>query len=304
MQVDILDYKSQKKLCTLENLKPVSTINDVKKEYNKKFPRIYVERQSFRLEPNGRAVKEEDTLEGLNVKDGSKLYYKDLGPQIGWKTVYIIEYTCPLLCYIVTYLRPPFLYGAGASSQPYADVVNIAAACFAGHFIKRILETIFVHRFSRATMPLRNVFKNSIFYGGNAALIGYFVNHPLYTPASFGNVQIYSGLAIFLISEYGNYVCHCLLRDLRPPGTKERRIPYPTSNPMTQMLRLTSCPNYTYELYSWTGFTVMTQTLTAAVFTLLGFYQMSIWALERHRKYRKEFKDYPKSRKAMIPFFL
>ena len=28
---------------------------------------------------DGRAVKEEDTLEGLNVKDGSKLYYKDLG---------------------------------------------------------------------------------------------------------------------------------------------------------------------------------------------------------------------------------
>lgn len=304
MQVEILDYKSQKKLCTLENLKPSSTIVDVKTAYNKIFPRIYVERQSFRLEPNGRAVKEEDSLEVLNVKDGDRLYYKDLGPQIRWKTVYVIEYTSPLICYMLTYLRPSFLYGASAASQPYAHVVNIAAACFAGHFVKRILETIFVHRFSRPTMPLRNVFKNSIFYGGNAVMIGYFVNHPLYTPATFGNAQIYTGLAVFLFCEYGNFVSHCLLRDLRPPGSKVRKIPYPNSNPMSQMLQLSSCPNYTYELFSWTGFTIMTQTLTAVVFTLLGFYQMAEWAIDRHRKYRKEFKDYPKSRRAFIPFLL
>lgn len=38
---------------------------------------------------------------------------------------------------------------------------SIAAACWVFHYGKRLLETIFVHRFSHATMPLGNLFKVS-----------------------------------------------------------------------------------------------------------------------------------------------
>ena len=31
-------------------------------------------------------------------------------------------------------------------------------------------------------------------------------------------------------------------------GTKERKIPHPTSHPMTHLFRFVSCPNYTYEV--------------------------------------------------------
>lgn len=44
--------------------------------------------------------------------------------------------------------------------------------------------------------------------------------------------------------------------------------------------------------------------LVAALFTVAGFYQMAIWALGKHRNYKKEFSNYPRRRKAIVPFLL
>merc|ERR1711972_1053278 len=73
-------------------------------------------------------------------------------------------------------------------------------------------------------------------------------------------------------------------RNLRPAGSKERKIPMPDSNPLTSLFNLCSCPNYTYEIGAWISFTVMTQCLPAAFFTIAGAYQMCMWALGKHRK--------------------
>ena len=145
---------------------------------------------------------------------------------------------------------------------------------------------------------------------------------------------------MFLICEYGNYSIHTALRDLRPPGkmrainhfymhihiyavgSKGKKIPFATGNPMTLMFNFVSCPNYTYETGAWLAFAVMTQCLPGedmlhlmltitlfnaypvVFFMLAGFYQMAVWAKGKHRNYRKEFSDYPKGRKAIVPFLL
>uniref|UniRef100_V5HCU2 Putative steroid reductase required for elongation of the very long chain fatty acids n=2 Tax=Ixodes ricinus TaxID=34613 RepID=V5HCU2_IXORI len=115
---------------------------------------------------------------------------------------------------------------------------------------------------------------------------------------------MYVGLAAFLFAELGNLSIHIALRNLRPPGTKERKIPVATANPFTWLFGVVSCPNYTYEVMAWLSFTVMTQCVPAGLFTLAGFYQMAVWALGKHRNYKKEFPNYPKSRKAIVPFVL
>jgi very-long-chain enoyl-CoA reductase len=81
---------------------------------------------------------------------------KDLGPQISWKTVFLIEYAGPML------IHPLFYILMGPSQKSLVQFVVMAMITL--HFLKRELETLFVHRFSHATMPFMNVFKNSFHY--------------------------------------------------------------------------------------------------------------------------------------------
>lgn len=284
-----------------------SKILDVKKAIYAQRKGLYLERQSLRLEPKGKSLSDEEKLSNLKVnrEDGVEvLYFKDLGPQIGWSTVFLCEYLGPLVCYLITYFRPSLLYGSYGQAKPPVQVVHIAAACWTIHYAKRILETLFVHRFSHATMPIFNLFKNCGYYWGFALFVGYYINHPLYTPPYFGDLQVYASLVSFILFELGNLSIHLALRDLRPPGSKVRKIPYPTSNPFTILFKFVSCPNYSYEVYSWLAFSIMTQSLPALMFTGAGFFQMTIWALGKHRNYKKEFPDYPKGRKSIIPFII
>jgi len=299
MEIEICS-SSGKVITKLTSVQSSTSVGDVKKQIHlaKKGP--YPGRQMLRLEPKGKALNDKDTLGTLDVKSGGKLYLKDLGPQIGWTTVFVAEYFGPLIIYLWIYSRPWMFYGDKGASKPYAQVVHIAAGCWAFHYAKRLLETVIVHRFSHATMPWTNLFKNCGYYWGFTAYVAYHVNHPLYTPPN--DIQVYITAGLFLLSELGNLSIHLLLRDLRPPGTTERKIPYPNSNPLTQLFRYVSCPNYTYEFYAWLSFTVMTQCLPAGLFCLAGLYQMTVWALGKHRNYKKEFPKYPRGRKAIIPF--
>jgi len=204
--------------------------------------------------------------------------------------------------YLWMYRRPWLFYGDGATSAPLHYTVHIAAGCWTLHYAKRLLETLFVHRFSHATMPIFNLIKNCSYYWLFTLYVAYHVNHPLFTAP--GPVQVYGSLAAFLLCELGNLSIHVALRNLRPPGTKVRKIPVATSNPLTSLFNLVSCPNYTYEFGSWLTFSIMTQCLPAGLFALAGLYQMTVWALGKHKTYKREFPNYPRSRKAIIPFIL
>lgn len=294
-----------KPFVSLKGVANNSTVGEIKKLICKQKSSLYPQRVALRAEPKGKFLADSVQLNKIEqLGKNNQLYFKDLGPQIGWSTVFLAEYAGPLLCYMITYLRPSIFYGYDAASKPYHYSVHIAAACWSFHYIKRILETIFVHRFSHATMPITNLFKNCSYYWGFALYVGYYINHPLYTPPLFKDAQVYAGLLAFLFSELGNFSVHIALRNLRPPGTNERKIPKPTSNPFTWLFNYVSCPNYTYEIAAWLSFSVMTQALPALLFTASGGGQMILWALGKHRNYRKEFANYPRQRKAIIPFVI
>lgn len=187
-----------------------SAIKDVKKGVHKLSKKLYPDRQSIRLEPKGKTLKDEDSLSSLGIKNGGKLYVKDLGPQIGWITVFLAEYAGPLVIYLWFYQRPWIFYGDTSNSPPMQHVVHLAAGCWSFHYAKRILETLFVHRFSHATMPILNLFKNCSYYWLFTAYVAYHVNHPLYTSPNI--LQVYVGLAAFVVSYFfASKVCLFLL---------------------------------------------------------------------------------------------
>jgi very-long-chain enoyl-CoA reductase len=143
------------------------------------------------------------------------LILKDYGPQIGYRTVFVVEYLGPMLIMALYALRPAILYGKGAAEASWSPVALAAVAAWMAHFVKRELETFFVHKFSRPTMPLSNLFKNSMYYWGFAAVVGYVIAHPAYTAPANMN-QVYAGAAIMAVSELINFAVHMQLSFMRP----------------------------------------------------------------------------------------
>lgn len=300
MEIEILNIVNSKPLGKI-TVADDATIKNVKDKIHQNLKKsLYPSRQAIKVETKGKVLKDEDTLKSLNIQSGAKLYLKDLGPQISWTTVFLAEYAGPLFVYIWVYQRPWLLYGDVSLS--HGTVAKVAAICWSGHYVKRLLETVFVHRFSHGTMPLRNLFRNCAYYWLFTLYVAYHINHPLYTAPN--NLYYYVGLGGFIVCELGNLSIHLLLKNLRPPGTKVRRIPVPDGNPLSLLFNFVSCPNYTYEVGSWIFFTIMTKCAPAGLFAFAGFYQMAVWAIGKHRNYKKEFPEYPKGRKAIIPFIL
>ncbi|GAA5980145.1 hypothetical protein JCM21900_005774, partial [Sporobolomyces salmonicolor] len=107
---------------------------------------------------------------------------------------------------------------------------------------------------------------------------------------------IYFWVALWAYAELSNLVTHLNLASLRPAGTKTRQIPRGYG------FDWVSCANYWFETIAWVAFTGLTLSYASAFFTVVAVAQMYVWALKKHRRYRKEFGDkYPRGRKAMFP---
>ncbi len=238
------------------------------------------------------------TLESYGIKDGSIVCVKDLGPQVSWTLVFLVEYFGPIAIHVLMY----YVLGR-LRAEPYGAVQRIAFACVLAHFFKREAETLFVHRFSLATMPLANLFKNCGHYW---LLSGVLLAYGLYSPGYVAPgphepafyARVVPALCLFVFAELGNLNAHIVLRNLRPEGTTRRAIP------RGGLFEYVSCPNYTFEILAWLAFAWMTMHPISWLFAAVSAIQMYVWAAKKHQRYLREFPGYPKSRRALVPFVL
>lgn len=295
---------------TKVELRADATLEDLKKAYR---PNMSVHRKSFKVVDTSAAGAPKSPISGgdgkpklvtlngtkslkeMGVKDGQEVVFKDLGPQIGYRTVFLVEYAGPLAFILFYAARPSFLYGV--VKKPLNQTQILFVALFAAHFLKRELETIFVHKFSRPTMPLKQIFKNSIYYWSFAAFIGYRLCHPLYTaPANFK--QSIAGAGFMIVNELLNFAVHMQLSLLRKgDGDQARKFP---GGPL---FALVTCPNYFHEVMSWVGFSIGTNIFSSWFFTFMGLLQMTEWSLKKHRGYVKQDPKL-KKKKSILPFII
>lgn len=93
-----------------------NTVKDIKAEVAKLNKKLSPDRQSVRLDLRDKDRKDSATVASLGVSNGSKIYIKDLGPQISWRTVFVLEYLGPLVLYLIVATRPWIFYGDKAGS--------------------------------------------------------------------------------------------------------------------------------------------------------------------------------------------
>lgn len=206
--------------------------------------------------------------------------FKDLGPQVSYRTLFFCEYLGPLLLYPVFYYLPVYQYFGYKGERVIHPVQTYALYYWCFHYAKRILETFFVHRFSHATSPLSNVFRNCAYYWTFGSYIAYYVNHPLYTPVN--DLQMKIGFGFGILCQISNFYCHIILKNLRSPGGEGGY-----QIPRGFLFNIVTCANYTTEIYQWLGFNIATQTVAGYIFLVVATFIMTNWALAKHRRLKK-----------------
>ena len=70
------------------------------------------------------------------------------------------------------------------------------------------------------------------------------------------------------------------------------------------MFRLISCPNHFGEILEWIGYFLIAFNFAALSFALWTFFNLVPRALNHHEWYNEYFDNYPKKRKAVLPYLL
>lgn len=272
-----------------------ATLQDLQKLFYQKF-HFYPQRQEWSLDSADGVKLRGEKLADCGVRDDSSLYFKDLGVQISWRLVFFLEYLGPLIIFPLLYHFPGFFYGVSRTHKSPLQVWAYFMLLF--HFVKRGIESLFIHRFSKTTMPFGNLFKNCFHYWFLCAIgIGYYLFHPNYrTIILFSAYEKNVLILLFFVFQFLSLMTHLTLRNLRPKGTTVRGIP------MSWGFQYVSCANYFWELMVWIVVSLYVNTLSSYLFTFAVGLILCQWAQKKHKRYLRDFPDYDKSRKAIIPF--
>ena len=146
-------------------------------------------------------------------------------------------------------------------------------------------------------MPLVIVCSAIFFNSINGSINGYFFgNIGSYAGDWFHAANFWIGIVLFMVGFIINQRSDHILLNLRKGEEQGYKIPF------GGLFKWIACPNHFGEIIEWIGFAVMAWSLSAFSFAIWSAANLIPRAMSHHLWYRDHFKDYPKERKAVIPF--
>lgn len=95
------------------------------------------------------------------------------------------------------------------------------------HYGRRILECIFVHKYSNPTIPVTDCLTIAIHYWGIfGSMVGYSLFHPAYASHDSVTLKYWICVIVYLLTEALNCGCHFVLASLRKTDTTKKCIPH------------------------------------------------------------------------------
>jgi steroid 5-alpha reductase family enzyme len=213
------------------------------------------------------------------------------GPQIpNWLGWIIMELPSPTLLVYFT------VTGGGEKNI----VIWFLMTLWVLHYIHRTFIYPFRIASRNKRMPFLVALMAIFFNIGNSFLNGYYLGNfagELHD-YSFFSITFLIGLVLFFAGSFINIQSDQILMDLR----KNTKTGYAIPN--GGLFRFVSCPNYFGEIIEWLGFAIMVAGLPAFSFFIWTFANLVPRALDNHKWYKQNFKDYPPERKAVFPYIL
>lgn len=216
------------------------------------------------------------------------------GPPVNVRAAWVIQ-ECPTLVFTALSLYhgdPKCL-----SSLPNLILLSL----FAVHYVNRTLIYPFKIRGGNST-PLLVVFFAWLFCTINGYLQARTLTYLFaYDLSWLYDVRFIVGVITFAAGMYWNIQADAILRSLRSDGKAIGKKRY--SIPHGGLFEYVSGANFSGEIIEWFGFAIATWSFAGFAFAFASFANTAPRGYQHHLNYLEMFgKEYPKNRKAVIPF--
>ena len=213
------------------------------------------------------------------------------GPRMSARWGWVLMETPALVTFVVIW---------GTSDRRSNPVGLVLLLFWAAHYVHRALFYPFRLHTSRPSITMSVVLMGAAFNVGNGYLNARFLYAlgPELPMSWFSDPRFVVGALLFWSGYALNQHSDRVLIGLRRNGQTGYQIPYGGG------YRFVSCPNYLGEMVEWGGWALACWNPGALAFFLWTVANLAPRAIKTHRWYRENFPDYPRRRRALLPFLV
>ncbi|XP_044047411.1 3-oxo-5-alpha-steroid 4-dehydrogenase 2-like [Siniperca chuatsi] len=212
--------------------------------------------------------------------------------RVAWFLQEVPSFLLPLLLLLLTEEPHSELGGSG-----HGTARKLLLCCFMLHYFHRSFIYGFLTRGRPVPLPI--VLYAAIFCSLNGFLQGHHLLHcAQFEDTWLTDARLAAGFLLFAVGMVINIHSDFILRSLRKPGETVYRIPH------GGMFEFVSGANFFGEIVEWCGYAVASWSLPTFAFAFFTACSIGPRACQHHRDYQQRFEDYPRGRKAVLPFLL